>query len=103
MTSYPRVTVLAMDETVLRESPIFAALACQWLENGRFVPGTATQDRPLAVVAFSPTAPAWTLRTPTLGIPAEPAPSLVARAVLPELVPVARGARRRVSSEVERP
>ncbi|NML51696.1 hypothetical protein HHL19_22295 [Streptomyces sp. R302] len=80
MTSYPRVTVLALDETVLRESPIFAALACQWLESGRFVPGAAAQDRPLALVSV----------TPTRIVP-----------VLPELVPVSRGARGVVSG-VER-
>ncbi|MFH9741005.1 hypothetical protein ACH4MA_25420 [Streptomyces roseolus] len=92
MTSYPRVIVLALDETVLRESPIFAALACQWLENGRFVPGTATQDRPLAVVSVTATLP-----TPT---PVTPAGTVTP--AVPELVPVPRGVRHVVSG-VERP
>lgn len=101
MTSYPRVTVLALDETVLRESPIFAALACQWLETGRFVPGTAAQDRPLAIVSVSPTVPTSTPLTPVVAPPVLPAPHPVSPA-LPELVPVARGTRRVVSG-VERP
>ncbi|MFF7813421.1 hypothetical protein ACFZCF_16120 [Streptomyces sp. NPDC007945] len=80
-----------MDETVLRESPIFAALACQWLENGRFVPGPATQDRPLALVSITAALPAPTPVTPT---PVAP--------ILPELVPASRGVRR-LTSGVERP
>ncbi|MEU2548986.1 hypothetical protein ABZ618_26680 [Streptomyces roseolus] len=91
MTSYPRVTVLALDETVLRESPIFAALACQWLENGRFVPGTATQDRPLAVVSVTATLPTPALVTP-----------VTVTSAAPELVPVSRRVRHVVPG-VERP
>ncbi|GGR35935.1 hypothetical protein [Streptomyces roseolus] len=91
MTSSPRVTVPALGETVLRESPIFAALACPWLENGRFVPGTASRDRPSAVVSGTAILP-----TPVLAFPATVTP------VAPELVPVPRGVRHVVPG-VERP
>ncbi|MEV6329916.1 hypothetical protein [Streptomyces sp. NPDC051909] len=39
MTTQRHVTVLHLDETVLHESPIFAALARLWFRSGRYVPG----------------------------------------------------------------
>lgn len=54
MTFCHCVTFTAVDETILRESPIYAVLARLWFDGGRFVPGPAGRHCTAPVDPVSP-------------------------------------------------
>ncbi|MFB6838092.1 hypothetical protein [Streptomyces sp. NPDC056361] len=54
MSSCRCVTFTAVDETILRESPIYAMLARLWFDGGRFVPGPAGHNCTAPVDPVSP-------------------------------------------------